>query len=248
MTTSHFAGARVFVTGGTSGIGRALAVALARAGADVVASGTTERSVAATVAAHPEVHGIVCDLANDDSLRAAVDTLRSRFDRLDILVNNAGVQANYVFSSDAAAVALAEIDREIAINLAGPIKLVSLALPLMAKGGTVVNVSSGTAWTGKPDAAVYSATKAGISMFSRVLRRQLAPHGIRTAEVYPPVTATAMTAARRGAFASPEAVAARILAGLSSGEGEIVVGKLPLLRMVNRLSPRLAEAIVARQA
>jgi uncharacterized oxidoreductase len=75
----------------------------------------------------------------------------------------------------------------------------------------------------------------------------LAPHGIHVAVVYPPVTATAMTAARSGAFASPEAVAARLLAGLARGDEEIVVGELRLLRMVNRVSPRLAEAIVARQ-
>lgn len=246
MGARNLDGARVLITGGTSGIGRALAVALVGAGAEVVATGTSARSVGALAEAHPKIAAVVCDLTREESMAAAIAAVRERFGQLDVLVNNAGVQVNGVFAPDPP-MPLADIDREIAVNLTGPVKLTALALPLLAAGGTVVNVSSGTAWTGKPDGAVYSATKAGLSMFGRVLRRQLAPLGIDVVTVYPPVTATAMTAARSGAFASPEAVAAAIVKGLARGDEEIVVGRLRLLRVIERLSPRLAEAVVARQ-
>ena len=246
MGARNLVGARVLITGGTSGIGRALAVALAGAGARVVATGTGPRSVAGLAAAHPEIMGVVCDLTNGESMADALDVIRERLGQIDILVNNAGVQVNGVFSPDPP-MPLTDIDREIAVNLTGPVKLTQLALPLLAAGGAIVNVSSGTAWTGKPDGAVYSATKAGLTMFSRVLRRQLAPLGIDVVTAYPPVTATAMTAARSGAFATATAVAAAIVRGLARGDAEIVVGRLRLLRAINRFAPGLAEAIVARQ-
>lgn len=176
---------------------------------------------------------------------AVVEHLEGRFGRLDILINNAGVQYSDRFRR---VVDLNAIETEIAVNLTGPIKLTALALELLERaGGAVVNISSGTAWAPKPDGAIYSATKAGLTSFSRGIRRPLAEHGVRVVEVYPPVTSTTMTAGRARAMATAEWVAERIVAGLSSDADQVVIGNVRALRFIHRISPRLAESVMARE-
>ncbi len=79
------------------------------------------------------------------------------------------------------------------------------------------------------------------------IRRPLANRGVRVVEVYPPVTSTTMTAGRARGMATAESVAERIVAGLSADADRIVIGNVRALKLIHRISPQLAESIVARE-
>lgn len=238
----------VLVTGGATGIGLALARALAARSNRVAICGRRPEALAAAVAATPALVPIRCDLAAPEQLPGLRDELLRRLGGLSLLVNCAGTQVQHDFAREPAALAFERIDAELAVNLAGPAKLTALLLPLLARAdqAAIVNVSSGLGLVPKRSAPVYCATKAGLHLFTKALRWQLeaAGTGIRVFELLPPLVDTAMTEGRGGGKLRPEAVAEAALAGLAADRAEIAVGKVRLLRILNRLSPRLAERIL----
>jgi NADP-dependent 3-hydroxy acid dehydrogenase YdfG len=164
------------VTGGTSGIGRAVVERLARDGHDVVAIGTSPDRVA-DVAGHQHVTGLTLDIADHDATATAVAGLTP-----DLLVCNAGVvpPLGPVHETDATAAA-----RSIAVNLTAHVALVHKVLPgMVARGdGHVVVTSSTAAHAPVAGMATYGATKAGLAMFAQSLRLEVAPLGVRVTEL-----------------------------------------------------------------
>jgi len=237
-----FRGKVVLITGGSSGIGLALAQAFAAAGAAVTVCGRDPGRLAA--ARGGGVEAIACDITEPDQVTALLARLQARHGRLDILVNNAGWMEERDFR--AAPLDGAALAAEVAANLTAHVQVTNLALPLIARGGAIVFVGSGYGWAPWARAPVYSACKAGVRAFAQTLRLQLANRNVAVMEVVPPAVDTPATTHRRVAKIAPERVAAATLAGLRRGRREVFVGEAAFLPWLLRLSPRLAERIVGR--
>lgn len=198
--TARLAGKVAMVTGGSRGIGFAIARALAAEACSVIITGRNERSLlkaadvlragvssSATGHAVPQVMPTVCDLRDASAIQHLFERLKEQFGLLDILVNNAGI------SQSAAPVEETSIElwREIIdINLTGTFLCSRLALPLMNRGGTILNVISIAAEDCFANYAPYNASKAGALAFTRTLREELKHRGIRVTALVPGATNT----------------------------------------------------------
>ena len=240
-----FAGKVVLVTGGTSGIGLALARAFLAAGARVTVCGRDPRRLEVARASLPGVTASRCDVTDAGQVRRLLAEVEAGFGRLDVLVSNAGSLAERDL---AAGVDPAEVEREVRLNLVAPIVLTGLAMPLLKKAerAAIVVVTSGYALAPATRAPVYSAAKAGLRAFAKALRRQVRPLGMTVTEVVPPVVDTPAVAHLAVRKVSPEAVAAATLRAVAAGRSEVYVGVARLLPLLLRLAPGLAEAAVAR--
>ncbi len=234
----NLSGKTTLVTGGSSGIGEALVSALLSAGARVLTCGRNGEALARSEA---ETH--VCDLATRDGRASLVEWVGKQTDALDLLVHNAGIQRPSRIDRDLDEGA---VEQEIAINLLAPIALTAKLLPLLERGRdpVVVQLSSGLAIAPKASAPVYCATKAALSNFSRGLRFQLEPRGIRVVDVVTPLVKTPMTAGRHDGAMEVEDFVAKLLRGLAAGKDEVFVGKARLLPALMRLAPNRARNVL----
>jgi NAD(P)-dependent dehydrogenase (short-subunit alcohol dehydrogenase family) len=204
MSSSPLSGKTALITGASRGIGRAIALRLARDGARVAVHGTkgAEETVAAVQAAGGEGFSLAADLAT----LAGVDQLAAAFRKNagqaapEILVNNAGIQTSPV--DTLATLSEADFDRLVAINIKAPFFLVQRFLDDLPQGGRIVNLSSQLSVVGFPEQIVYSSTKAAINSLTKSLARELGPRGITVNAVAPGLIETDMTYDRM--FAKPE--------------------------------------------
>lgn len=180
------------ITGASSGIGEATAIALAQEGAKVAVSarrGDRLDDLAVRIReAGGEVLTLEADLLDVDEAQRIVHDTEAHFGRLDILVNNAGVM--YLEPVDTAD--LARWRRMLELNVLGLIASTQAALPGMRerRDGHVVNISSTAGRVANPNAAGYSATKFGVCAFSESLRREVYKDNIRVSVVEPGIVAT----------------------------------------------------------
>ncbi len=237
------------VTGGSSGIGLALAGALRARGSRVLICGRDDTKLVEAARLVPGLETVRCDLSREDGLNALVEEVQTRFGGLSLLINNAAVQLNYVFpNTDPSATAM-NVKEELAININAPIILTARLLPFLSEQpeSAVVNLSSGLALAPKKSAAVYCASKAGLRTFTKALRYQLedAERGVRVVEVMLPLVATPMTQGRGNPRLklSPERVAREVLAGLEAGRSDIRVGGVKAFMWLHRLTPGLVERL-----
>ncbi|MET7422946.1 SDR family oxidoreductase [Dactylosporangium sp. NPDC005555] len=171
----RYDGRVALVTGAASGIGAATAARLVQEGARVAGLDVATVDL-------PGVHGIVCDLRDEDQVAAAVADAAGWGGRIDLLANVAGVAA----SAHTTDVTLAEWDRILAVNLTGTFLACRAALPhLVASRGAIVNVASLAGVRGWRYSAAYSAAKGGVVALTRSLAVEYAPDGVRVACVCP---------------------------------------------------------------
>ena len=195
----RFDGKAVLVTGASRGIGRAVAVAFAEAGARVAvhyrsgAEGAAQTLSSLAGAGHVAVQG---DLADPVAVRAAVDGAAEGLGGLDVLVNNAGVYVEHRIGEVTYEQWQAAWSQTLATNLLGAANACWCAVPhLKARdGGAIVNVSSRGAFRGEPDHPAYAASKAGLNALGQSLARALAPDGISVGTVAPGFVETGMAA------------------------------------------------------
>ena len=187
--TGRLADRVAVVTGGDSGIGRAVALAFAREGADVVLAyleGEHEdgrRTAELVEEAGRRAVTVPCDLTSETACRELVERAVSDFGRIDILVNNAAYQMAQ--PGGIADISTEQLDRVVKTNLYAMFWLCKMALPHMPRGGSIINTSSVQA--SKPSAELldYAMTKAGIVNFTRGLAAMVAEDGIRVNSVAP---------------------------------------------------------------
>lgn len=168
-----FTGRTVLVTGGTKGIGAAIAESFLGAGADVAVCARNEPE-ALPSAGGRHAYFLPADVRDPESAAALVDATVARFGRLDVLVNNAGGSP----SADAATVSPRFVEKVVALNLLGPFHVAQAAHRVMREqpeGGSVVNIGSVAAADPQPGTAAYSAAKAGLRALSRALALEWAP-------------------------------------------------------------------------
>ena len=234
----RFNGQRVVITGGSSGIGLAMARAFADRGATVIITGRTEARLRQAASSHPSISAVVCDVSDDEQVVALRDTVESH-GGVDILINNAGVLLPFDVTKE---FALQSQLHEIAIDAAGPVRLVHHFLPgLLTRPSLLVNVSSGLAYVPYAAAPVYSASKAFLHSYTQSLRAQLAGTSVRVVELLPPVVDTPMAAELDPSFSkmSPEKLVAAFLHDLGRGKNEIAPGQSTQLKWLSRFAPRL---------
>ncbi|GAB4127810.1 MAG: SDR family oxidoreductase [Roseiflexaceae bacterium] len=196
MNQQPLAGRVAFVTGAARGIGRAIALALADAGAIVVA-GVRERAPAATalaaelVAISPSSQIAVCDVCKAGEVQSTVQAVLAQHGRLDILINNAGVIGPIGILGQLDPQAWAE---NIQVNLIGALIAANAVLPpMLAQGsGVIVNISSGAAGRPLEGWSAYCAAKAGLAMLTRSLALEVGPGGVRVYGLRPGVVDTDM--------------------------------------------------------
>jgi 3-oxoacyl-[acyl-carrier protein] reductase len=188
--SADFEGKVALVTGGSRGIGRAVAEELAARGAAVVVQFRADRRAAeATLAAlGPGRHRTAqADLADPTQARSLVERVVGELGRIDVLVNNAGIYEEHPVLSTGYEDWQRIWRRTLATNLLGPANLIHAVAPHMvaAGGGRIVNVSSRGAFRGEPDHPAYGASKAGLNSLGQSMARALGPHGIYVTTVAP---------------------------------------------------------------
>jgi NAD(P)-dependent dehydrogenase (short-subunit alcohol dehydrogenase family) len=178
----NFDGARVLVTGGNSGIGKAAARLFVEQGARVIFTGREQASIDATVAAlGPTAIGVRSDAASIADIEALAVTVAEQFGSLDVVFINAGV-ARF---APIEAVDAEMFDSSFAINVKGPYFLLQKLSPLLASGASVVLNGSINAHMGMPGSSVYAATKAALISMARTFSGEWVSRGIRVNVVSP---------------------------------------------------------------
>jgi 3-oxoacyl-[acyl-carrier protein] reductase len=204
--SKELTGKVALVTGGSRGIGAAIARALADDGADVAISYSASADKAKAVVNDllekgVRAHAFKADQADAKAVEALVKSVVERFGRLDILVNNAGVFVTGQVHDRANN--LAELDRLFAVNVGGVAAAVRAAAPLMGEGGRIISIGSvvgdATPWPGASD---YSASKGAVAAYTRGWARDLGPKGITVNNVQPGPIDTDMNPAANGEFAN----------------------------------------------
>jgi NAD(P)-dependent dehydrogenase (short-subunit alcohol dehydrogenase family) len=184
------AGRRAAITGGTTGIGRAIAVLLASEGAEVFLCGRNEDHLADALARIEEVGkggGIAIDLAEADNVGRFFAAAEEKMGGVDIAIINAAVAAEGITDTDEAT--LREV---IAINFAGYLLSAHHAAKRVGDEGDIVFIGSTSAYALGPGSTIYAGIKYGIQGFTQALRRELGPKGIRVSNVEPGLTGSDM--------------------------------------------------------
>jgi short-subunit dehydrogenase len=249
-------GSRILLTGATGGIGRALALELARRGARLALAGrdaTRLERLAGELSGASAVT-LPSDLARPGShaelIRKSIDSLGG----IDVLINNAGRSHFGPFPGQDEA-AMREL---IETNLTAPLLLARAALPhlLARRTGCIVNIGSVFGAIGYPYHAAYSATKFALRGFSEALRRELADSGVNVLYVAPRATATGMNGAAARALMTetgtavdaPEKVATVIADALADDRKEVIIGGPEgFFARLNGLLPRVVDGALIRQ-
>lgn len=243
---------RVLITGGGSGIGRALAIEASRAGAEVAICGRRTDALEETASlmdAPSEVLAIQADLTIPSDRAYVIDTVAHHWGSLDILINNAGVVEGGAHET----IDDATTERMFATNVLAPMALTRNAFPLlMASTGRerrVVNIGSVFGDIAYPEFAAYSASKFALRGFSSALSREWRAHGIDVTYAAPRATRTDAAAAFSGliekggmSLDAPEAVAHRIWSAIRAGRRRVYpAGPERFFILLQSLAPSLVD-------
>jgi NAD(P)-dependent dehydrogenase (short-subunit alcohol dehydrogenase family) len=215
------------VTGATSGIGHATALALADAGFQVIGTG---RNAARSVL-HDGVTYLDLDVSSDESVVAVIQQVIERFGRIDVLINNAGIGS----AGAAEESSVAQAQRVFDVNVFGVMRMTKAVLPHMRAqgGGRVINVSSVLGFLPAPFGALYAATKHAIEGYSESIDHEVREHGVRVLLVEPAYTKTGFDAnivqpdTPLPVYEQQRRVADEIIAAaIASGDDPAVVAKV----------------------
>ena len=188
------AGKQALVTGAGKGLGRAIALSMANAGARVYAMARTDNDLQSLANEHRNIVPLVGDVLSDDALQAV-----RALGPLDILMNNAGTNQPEPIGE----VSDDTLDRLIDLNVKSVFRLTRTVLEQMNDGGSIIHMSSQMAHVGSPGRTVYCMTKAALEGLTRAMAVELGPRGIRTNTLCPTFVMTSMT---ESFFENPEFV------------------------------------------
>jgi NAD(P)-dependent dehydrogenase (short-subunit alcohol dehydrogenase family) len=179
----------IVITGAGAGLGRALARRFAADGETVVALGRTASKVEAVAKeCGDKAMAVTCDVASPDSVKAAFAAIAKRHPKIDVLINNAGIFVPFTITEATDD----QILNTIATNLTGPMLCTRSAIPLMCRGGHIMNVTSESVEQPFPYLSAYVSSKAGLERFSKATALEVEPNGIR------------VTIVRAGSMIDPE--------------------------------------------
>ena len=223
MSEAAAAGKRIFITGGASGLGRALAERYARAGWRVCIGDLDVERCADALAAirvhSPHSQALACDVTREDALQAAAEWLQREWGGVDVVVNNAGVAQ----MGGIAETTLDDWRWAVDINLLGVVRGCKVFAPLLRTqgGGQLVNIASMAGLVHMPNAAAYNATKAAVVALSETLQLELEPDGIGVSVVCPAFFRTDLARNMRAANPQLEGMTKRLVERARIGADEI---------------------------
>jgi NAD(P)-dependent dehydrogenase (short-subunit alcohol dehydrogenase family) len=243
-TTASSPSPLTLITGGSRGLGRSMALAVARQGHDVLITYRSQQAEAAAVVAEIEALGqraaaLPLDVGQSDTFDTFADAVRAQLavwnrDRVDHLVNNAGMGVHAAFTETTRA----QFDALVDVHLKGPFFLTQTLLPLIADGGRIINISSGLARFALPGYAAYSAMKGAMEVLTRYQAKELGARGIAVNIVAPGAIETDFGGgavrdnAQLNAFVASQTALGRV--GLPDDIGGVVASLLsPANRWVN---------------
>ena len=185
-------GNTILITGGGSGIGRALAESFHALGNRVIIAGRGQKALDDVVAANPGMTALIVDMTDATSINELAAQAVRAYPTLNALINNAGIMRPEDVLNPAGS--LADAEATIATNLLGPIRLTAALLPTFRRQGhaTIINVSSGLASVPLAITPTYCATKAAIHSYTQSLRHQLRDTAVEVLELTPPYVATSL--------------------------------------------------------
>ena len=259
----EFTGKTVIVTGAACGLGRALALRFAAAGANVAALDRDQQALAATVdqisATGKRAIALPCDVTQADDCTNAIATARRAFGGIDVLVNNAGITHRSAFASTDPAV----IRRVMEVNFFGALHCTHAALEdLLARRGMVIAISSVAGFAPLVARTGYAASKHALHGFFDSLRSEVEPAGVKVLLVCPSFISTGIEKnalagdggpARHpqaivGRRATPEAMAEKIFRAAGREQRLLLPDRVSLASWwVSRLAPRLYERLMVRK-
>lgn len=247
-----FGGKRVLLTGASKGLGRALVAALVARGASVIAVARDAEALGLLAAAHPaKVVAMPADLSDPAEAAALAARVSEAHPDCAALINNAGA-LTYRRFTDQPPLPAETIARDVSLNLAAPLILVSALMPLFSRrdNALIANVTSGLALSPTAESGLYSATKAGLSMFTRSLGYQVedAHPGLQVSEVLMTLVETEMAhESKQKPMPVAEAVE-QMLMGLEQGRARVPVGPIKALMAIHNVSRPLADWLVRKNA
>jgi uncharacterized oxidoreductase len=235
---------KVLITGGSSGIGLALAKKFMENDNTVIITGRNLQKLEAVQRDFPQIHIFQNDVTDDTDVRKLADDIDQQFGGLDVLINNAGIM-NLVDAGNESNDLQKQME-EIEINYNSPIRVLHYFLPQLkkSKNAVLVNTSSGLAYVPFAQAPVYSGTKSALHFWTMGIRPQLKLHGIKVIELLPPVVDTPL--AHEADIAEddnlkpmpPEKLADIFWKDFINGKVEITPGISKQLKLMSRLAPK----------
>ncbi len=232
----------ILITGGSTGIGLALAEAFLAADNNVIVCARTEATIKSAKEKFPKLNAIKCDVAKENQREALYTWVMGEFPDTNILVNNAGIQKMIDFKNGPADLLRgrgADGQDEIDVNLKATVYLTALFVPdlMKKKEAAIINVSSGLGFIPIAKMPIYCATKAAIHSFSISLRHQLKDTTVKVFELIPPTVDTNLDKGARAARNQkdrgmpPSEVAKATMKSLADNEYEITLGQSANLKM-----------------
>jgi uncharacterized oxidoreductase len=242
----NISGNTILITGGSSGIGLALAKAFIQKGNTVAICSRRLSKLKEVKELLPKLHIKQCDVLDESERQSLLTWAKTEFPRLNILINNAGIQRR--IDLRAGIQLLDATDNEITTNLIAPIRLTAAFIPhlLEQPQAAIINISSGLAYIPMSSAPIYCATKAALHSFSQSLRYQLQETSIKVFEVIPPAVNTDLDLGARKERGykvptiSPQVVADTTIREFAYNTPEIRIDKAQMIYYMSRLMPKLA--------
>jgi len=256
---SQVIGKNVLITGGSSGIGKATAMALAQAGANVIICARNEEKLQAAHAeieaqtsqkkdVQPKIHSFNCDITQESDVADMFGRIENQLGGVDFLINNAGhsIRRSVMNSLDR----IHDFERTINLNYMAGVRVTLKCLPLMEKrgGGQIINISSIGVLSNAPRFSAYVASKAALEAFSRCAAAELADHDIRFTNINMPLVRTPMIAPttlyNHVPTLSPDEAAELVLKAIIDKPERLATKLGMLAEVVHAISPRALQLIM----
>lgn len=235
----------VLITGGTSGFGLEFTKQLIKLGNTVIITGRNQVKLDELKMKFPMAHTFQSDVSDPSAITELYEKVITQFPDLNILINNAGEMRKINLHDTS--VDLDNINREIAINLSGPIRMVQQFLPHLKKqrNAAILNVSSGLAFVPFPATPIYSAAKSGLHAYTVSLRTQLQKTSVKVFELVAPAASTPLNdkflsdpGFNPKMLAAPEKIISETIEALKKDKYEVAPGLGKVLRFMSRLAPK----------
>ncbi len=244
----------VLITGGSSGIGLAMAEAFINAGNEVLICGRRESKLLDAKRKFPKLHTKQCDISKKLEREELYRWATSAFPVINMLINNAGIQKEINFLTGAAE--LNDDESEIETNLTASIHLAALFMPHFLKQGkecAVIMVTSGLAFIPLKIVPVYCATKAALHTFAISLRSQLIKTNVRVFEIAPPIVKTELHREAKARKQSERGIPAAVVAeatlkAIKNNNYEKIVGQAKVLKGASRIAPKFFHMLLNKLA
>jgi len=230
----------ILITGGSAGIGLAVARKFLELGNQVIVTGRRQSALDEVKASYPKIHTIQSSVEDSSQISSLAQRVKDDYPKLDVLMNNAGIMLHRNLRRGTAD--LNELTSEVAINLDGVVRVTSSFMDIItANKGTLINVSSALAFAPLSSAPIYCATKAAVHAYTQALRFQLEESGVEVIELMPPAVKTALSSdIREGGpikLMSTDELLKLTFAALKKGTLEIRPGGANILALMRRLAP-----------